>query len=614
MKLTKIAIRNFRSIKDEQIEVKDNCLILVGKNEAGKTNTLRAIAGGLDKEAYPIKPKDKRKKLTTEDISSDNYYIKYTFELTKDEMDDIFNQFNLPIYDNVFEIDGKSLSVIDFANRYFRSGVYHFDINKQSGSAKYFTIADEKKIKIIKNLYKVKTAFNDTEGNSYAVNQVIENPKGYESYVNELTLEHYGNLLYPLLTMYIKSNLPAVYYWSYSSEYLLPNSVAIESFKTSPQCCIPLKNIFELAGFNDIKTAFVNAYTEDGDYINLLSRVSEIATKNFEEKWEDLKGVKIDLSPDGTDIRIKVKEKCAYNMEDRSDGFKKFVSILLMLSTQVECGEIENCIILIDEPDNSLYPTGAKYLRDELINISEKNYVIYSTHSPFMIDKHNIERHIMVKKENDITTFQRADSSKYADDEVLLNAIGTSSFEYLKENNIIFEGWSDCRFFNTALKSKSTAHKELLQFFKDLGTAYSHGAPDIKNLTPLLMLANKNVVIFTDSDNGSNEAKKSYKKNNGYKNENWFTFENLGGSRDETIEDYIGNEDLLQKALEHIGHTEIDFATRGDKKIMKFLERLDKDDKERFKGFLIKKLTYKDIKEEYFSVILKTLHDKIKGI
>lgn len=90
MKLTKIAIRNFRSIKDEQIEVKDNCLILVGKNEAGKTNTLRAIAGGLDKEAYPIKPKDKRKKLTTEDISSDNYYIKYTFELTKDEMDDNF--------------------------------------------------------------------------------------------------------------------------------------------------------------------------------------------------------------------------------------------------------------------------------------------------------------------------------------------------------------------------------------------------------------------------------------------------------------------------------------------------------------------------------------------
>jgi hypothetical protein len=299
-------------------------------------------------------------------------------------------------------------------------------------------------------------------------------------------------------------------------------------------------------------------------------------------------------------------------MEDRSDGFKKFVSILLMLSTQVECGEIENCIILIDEPDNSLYPTGAKYLRDELISISENNYVIYSTHSPFMIDKHNIERHIMVKKKNDITIFQKADSSRYTDDEVLLNAIGTSSFEYLKENNIIFEGWSDYTFFNIALKSKSTTYKDLLQYFKNFGTAFSHGAPDIKHLTPLLMLANKNVIIFTDSDTGSNEARKSYKNNNGYKNENWFTFENLGGMKDETIEDYVGNEELLQKALEYIGHTEIDFSTKGNKKIMKMLEGLDKEDKDKFKSYIIKKLTYKDIKEEYFSIILENLHDKIE--
>lgn len=614
MKLSRITIHNFRSIKDGLIEIKDNCLILVGKNEAGKTNTLRAIAGGLDKTAYAITAKDKRKKLSTEDISSDDFYIKYTFELTKDEVDFVFKKFDLPIYDKVFEINDESLSIFDFVQHYLSSGVYHFDVNKQNGSAKYFTITDKDKIRVVKKLYKVKTAFNDVEGNSYGVNQIIEVCSGYENYVKELTLDDYIALLYPLLTSYLEDNLPQVYYWTYSNEYLLPNSVLIENFKTNPECCTPLRNIFELAGFYDIKTAFINAYAEDEDYINLLSRVSDIATKNFAEKWEDLKSIKFDLSPDGTNIRIKVREQCAYNMEDRSDGFKKFVSILLMLSTQVECGEIENSIILVDEPDNSLYPTGAKYLRDELINISEKNYVIYSTHSPFMIDKHNIERHIMVKKENDITTFQRADSSKYADDEVLLNAIGTSSFEFLKENNIIFEGWSDCKFFNIALKSKSTTYRDLLLYFKEFGTAYSHGAPDIKHLTPLLMLANKNVVIFTDSDNGSNDAKKSYKSSNGYQSDHWFTFENLGGAKDETIEDYIGNEELLQKALEYIGHTEIDFSMKGNKKVMKMLEGIGKEDKERFKSFLIKKLTYKDIKEEYFSIILETLKAKIERI
>ena len=607
MKLTSIQINNFRSIKKGTVDITDNCLILVGKNEAGKTNTLKAIAGGLDKASYEITPKDKRKKLTTEDIESDDFYIKYIFELTNIEVSNIFDDFNLPIYNDIFEENNKKLSIMDFVYRYFSSGVYHFDVNKQSGSAKYFTINNKSKINVVKKLYKVITAFN-----GYTTNKIIEYCSGCDNYVKELTLDDYINILYPYLTTYIKDSLPSVYYWSFSSEYLLPNFVSIENFKTNPSNCIPLRNIFELAGFNDIKNAFVNAYNEDGDYINLLSRVSEIATKNFAEKWEDLKGIKFELSPDGTNIRIKVREQCAYNMEDRSDGFKKFVSILLMLSTRVECGEIENSIILIDEPDNSLYPTGAKYLRDELINISDKNYVIYSTHSPFMIDKYNIERHIIVKKENDITTFQKADSSRYADDEVLLNAIGTSSFEHLKENNIIFEGWSDCKFFNTALKSKSTTYKELLQYFKDFGSAYSHGAPDIKHLTPLLMLANKNVIIFTDSDKGSNEAKASYKNNNGYKNENWLTFENLGGMKDETIEDYIGNEELLQKALEYIGHTEIDFASRGNKKIMKLLESLSKEDKDKFKSYLIKKLTYKDIKDEYFSIILTTLKSKIE--
>ena len=61
MKLSRITIHNFRSIKDGLIEIKDNCLILVGKNEAGKTNTLRAIAGGLDKTAYAIQRKIREK-------------------------------------------------------------------------------------------------------------------------------------------------------------------------------------------------------------------------------------------------------------------------------------------------------------------------------------------------------------------------------------------------------------------------------------------------------------------------------------------------------------------------------------------------------------------------
>ena len=38
MNLKQITIKNFRSIKEQILEIKHNCIILVGKNEAGKTD------------------------------------------------------------------------------------------------------------------------------------------------------------------------------------------------------------------------------------------------------------------------------------------------------------------------------------------------------------------------------------------------------------------------------------------------------------------------------------------------------------------------------------------------------------------------------------------------
>jgi predicted ATP-dependent endonuclease of OLD family len=61
MELDRIQIRNFRSIKDETIHFSHNCLVLVGKNEAGKSNILKAVAAAF--EQYKVTDKDKRKKL-----------------------------------------------------------------------------------------------------------------------------------------------------------------------------------------------------------------------------------------------------------------------------------------------------------------------------------------------------------------------------------------------------------------------------------------------------------------------------------------------------------------------------------------------------------------------
>ena len=91
------------------------------------------------------------------------------------------------------------------------------------------------------------------------------------------------------------------------------------------------------------------------------------------------------LIPDGPHISASVQdEHNRYDFAQRSDGFKRFVSFLLLVSTLVKTKQLENVLLLIDEPEISLHPTGARYLRDELIRISKTNWVVYSTHSIFM--------------------------------------------------------------------------------------------------------------------------------------------------------------------------------------------------------------------------------------
>ena len=81
MKLDRFEIKNFRSIEDMKIDIKEKngkkCLILVGKNEAGKSNILKAISAVFN--GYKVGIKDQRKT----DSYYDDYYIDAFFKLTQ---------------------------------------------------------------------------------------------------------------------------------------------------------------------------------------------------------------------------------------------------------------------------------------------------------------------------------------------------------------------------------------------------------------------------------------------------------------------------------------------------------------------------------------------------
>ena len=367
----------------------------------------------------------------------------------------------------------------------------------------------------------------------------------------------------------------------------------------NPNTCKGLKNLFTLCNRGNVNKEFKDALSQDGDYINLFEQISQETTMIFREIWKDFAETSIELKPNGNEILIKVKNEANYSMQDRSEGFKKFVSILLMLSAPSRKNEInDKDIIIIDEPDNSLYPSSARFLRDELLKIAEKSFVIYSTHSQYMIDTNCIDRHYIVEKNCDITSVHQSPDAEYCDDSVLLNAIGVSIFECLKPQNLIFEGWLDKKLFDIYLTSLSSS---LQRMFSGIGKVYLHGISGVYTLVQILILADKNFVVISDSDKPSLDKRNDFFEKYPEFQNSWYDYANII-SGISTVEDFLKSE-YVEKFIKK-SHPEFTFDKK--KTTIQNIEVLvsgNKEMKQQLKKELITNATAKDIKSDYKTFI-----------
>lgn len=515
MKIDRIHIKNFRSIKELVVKFDKNCQILLGKNEVGKTSILRAIAAVFGQ--YVVSSKDKRKRIDNEKIEPDDYFVRCVLKLDASDFKIVETTFNTLYKDAKLLSFNDGFTLSDYIKTVFHEFLIQIKIDAEKSPIYTFWSYDEKKFTFPIGLSFVNKTFS--------INDEL----------TPFTIDNLKNIVFDIVKgLYVKNPYKCLF-WEYSDKNILPSSVNIEDFKASPSKFKSVENLFKLSGRSDIETEFVHSYEQDGDYSNILDQVSREATRTFQKIWPDLKQTKIELSPNGDDITIKIVDKAKYECADRSDGFKKFISILLMLSTRSRANEISSRdILLIDEPDCSLYPTSARYLRDELLKIADKSIVIYSTHSQYMIDSTCIDRHLVVEKKDDVTTINNnVGMAEYSNDELLRQAIGSSIFECLQDKNIVFEGWLDKELF------KKYCEYNKVKNYKKYGVVYLHGISGVFSLIQLLILANKRFVIVSDSDKPSLDKKKEYQKqyNMDYP-ESWLDYGSVVNGIN-TIEDFF---------------------------------------------------------------------------
>jgi AAA15 family ATPase/GTPase len=638
MKLSSIKIVNFRSIKEAEIDFSDFCRILLGKNESGKSNILKAISL-IDSKNTP-KPEDVREFAFDEDVNQESF-IEFKFNLEPNEAEDVYlNVAEKYIFfekpeEYVLSHASKKLTLREVCERE-NVGFYAVKLhpepkrfsNYEDNSSEYLANEDFLVFKTEASITEVEltTGIKLKKSVSYAIHKNLIPEELRENFRTANPYDFIWAIGQALKNLVLKS-LPKCIFWEYSENNLLPGTIDRDGFVADPNTCLPLKYLFNLAGYGDASQEIQNSMKFSNRYENLLARVAHKATEHLRETWREYKDVEIHIIPDGDQIKATIKDKnLRFDLSRRSDGFKRFITFLIYISAQVKSDNLKKTIYLHDEPDASLHPSGARYLRDELINISKnQNYVIFSTHSTHMVDRKNISRHVIVKKKNEITTTKNALGSNIKDEEVLYNAVGASIFDDLKPLNLIFEGWRDKKLLTVFMENKNL-DKELRKNLADLGLCHVRGVKSIELIVPMLDLANREWIVISDSDQVAIEKRVSLIQEARFEGR-WFLYNDLCENvENSTAEDFIENKKILSamekvclsdSKLRVIEPEQLEIHEPKVKIIERFVKSLGYSSNEvksilnQIKDYIFEDLTPSDIKANYL-LAMKKLSDLIK--
>lgn len=178
-------------------------------------------------------------------------------------------------------------------------------------------------------------------------------------------------------------------------------------------------------------------------------------TQRFSQ-WFHQRRHSIRYHADGDYFRIWISDDrrpgVEIELESRSKGFQWFFSFYLIFLAESDEGH-KDAVLLLDEPGLNLHPTAQQELIAFFEQLSGTNMLLYSTHSPFLIDGEHIHRVRPVTEDD--TGHSRITADGWPKDREtifpLQAAAGYAMVRGLFQNkkNVLVEGMSDYLYLHT---------------------------------------------------------------------------------------------------------------------------------------------------------------------
>ena len=153
---------------------------------------------------------------------------------------------------------------------------------------------------------------------------------------------------------------------------------------------------------------------------------------------------------------VHVNDGVNTRLELKGDGIKSLIAISIFQHVAKQRATKKNMVLVIEEPESHLHPDAIHKLNNVLKEISSKNQVIISTHSPLLVNRTDVSRNILVNK-------SKAIAGKNISE--IRDMLGVKIADNLQSANLIVlvEGENDSKILSTILKKLSPKIKKALE-------------------------------------------------------------------------------------------------------------------------------------------------------
>jgi predicted ATP-dependent endonuclease of OLD family len=401
IKLKEITVFKYKSIETPQtFSIEDDVTVLVGMNESGKTSALEALAK------------------TNYFENDDDFRFNLTRDYPRKEKKNIEKQGEYPVAITcIFRIEDKLSRAIDadlgkgvFNEKEFSRSTNYENKHSVEGLPCDFKTFIKNKIKdfglpVDMNLDALRskdsqaqlTALINAQPNG-EVKAKLEKLKSYLENVYKWT-DPIGEYIY---RKHIAPNLPKFLY--YDEFYALPSRISINKMKSGEirgEEDKTGKALFELA---DINIDELLSASDFEDFKAELEATEAIISDELLKYWKTNRNLRIEFEIDRVvnsqqvitdhilDIRVRNdRARVSLPLRNRSKGFNWFFSFLVWFK-KIQEDQSSTYVLLLDEPGLNLHASAQADLLEFIEDLSKDYQILYTTHSPFMIDATRLQR------------------------------------------------------------------------------------------------------------------------------------------------------------------------------------------------------------------------------